>query len=75
MVKKKIIWKFRERLLLQLTLKEIKEANFEQTTGTAKIPGGKIDIIYRDYKKGNKWVTDWFGFVKKGIDLDSFVKV
>ena len=52
--------------------KEIKEANFEQTSGTSKISGGRIDTIYRDYKKGNKWVTDWFGFVKKGKNFFQF---
>ncbi|MDP6571860.1 MAG: hypothetical protein QF747_03445, partial [Patescibacteria group bacterium] len=52
--------------------KEIKEANFEQTSGTSKIHGGRIDTIYRDYKEGNKWVTDWFGFVKKGKNFFQF---
>jgi SAM-dependent methyltransferase len=52
--------------------KEIKESNFEQTIGTSKISSGRIDTIYRDYKKGNKWVTDWFGFVKKGKNFFQF---
>ena len=52
--------------------KEIKEANFEQSSETSKIPNGRIDAIYRDYKKGNKWVTDWFGFVKKGNNFFEF---
>tara|TARA_Y100000310_G_C20661970_1_gene805293 strand:+ start:440 stop:1192 length:753 start_codon:yes stop_codon:yes gene_type:complete len=52
--------------------KEIKEANFEQSSGTSKIPRGRIDAIYRDHRKGDKWITDWFGFVKRGKNFFQF---
>jgi len=52
--------------------KEIKETNFEQSCGTSKISGGKIDTVYRDYKKGNKWITEWFSFIKKGKSFFQF---
>ncbi len=52
--------------------KEIKEADFEQSTETSKTSDGRIDTIYRDYKKGEKRITDWFGFVKKGKSFFQF---
>jgi ubiquinone/menaquinone biosynthesis C-methylase UbiE len=51
---------------------EIKNSNYEQTISTSKIKNGRIDAIYRDHKKGNKWITDWFGFVKKGKNFFHF---
>jgi SAM-dependent methyltransferase len=52
--------------------KEIKESNFEQSCESFKIPGGNIDVIYRDHKQGNKWITDCLGFVKKGNGFSQF---
>ena len=52
--------------------KEIKESNFEQSCETLKIHGGRIDVVYRDYKVGNKWITYYSGFVKKGKSFSQF---
>jgi ubiquinone/menaquinone biosynthesis C-methylase UbiE len=52
--------------------KEIKESNFSQEHSQYKIPKGKIDVIFRDYKKKNKWIAEWHGFVKQGNQLSQF---
>ena len=52
--------------------KEIKESNFSQEIGTYKVPKGKMDVIFREYKKGNKWISSWKGFVKQGKKYEEF---
>lgn len=44
---------------------EIKEGNFEQEVESYKLPGGKLDVLIRSFKKGNKWVEQWLGFGKQ----------
>jgi len=46
--------------------KKIKESDYTQEHDTYKIPRGRFDVIFRDYKKGNKWISEWHGFLKKG---------
>lgn len=52
--------------------KEIKEFNFTQSCEEYKIPNGKIDIIFRDHRSNNKWVAEWYGFVKQGNKFSQF---
>jgi|TARA_B100000315_G_scaffold118812_1_gene108868 ubiquinone/menaquinone biosynthesis C-methylase UbiE len=52
--------------------KEIKESNFTQSHEEYKIPNGKIDVIFRDYKKNDKWIAEWYGFVKQGNKFSQF---
>ena len=52
--------------------KEIKESNFNQSYKQYKISNGKIDLIFHDYKKDNKWISEWHGFVKQGNKLSQF---
>lgn len=52
--------------------KEIKESNFAQSHEQYKILNGKIDVIFRDYQKNNKWVSEWYGFVKRGNTFSQF---
>lgn len=52
--------------------KEIRESNFTQEHRQYKIPNGKIDVIFRDYQKKNKWVAEWCGFVKRGNKFIQF---
>jgi SAM-dependent methyltransferase len=51
---------------------EIKENNFSQDVDTYKIPKGKLNIIFRDYKLNNKWVSEWFGFIKQKNSFSNF---
>jgi len=55
-------------------VKEIKELKNEQDHSTYKFPGGKIDLISRDYKKGSKWVAEWFGFVQEKNNYSEFTE-
>ena len=61
-------------LLLDLPnhYKEIKESNFSQEKETYKIKNGTLEVIFRDYKKNNKWVSEWFGFVKQKNNFSNF---
>ena len=52
--------------------KEIKEANFTQSHKQYKIPDGKIDVVFRDHQKRNKWIAEWYGFVKQGNKFSQF---
>jgi SAM-dependent methyltransferase len=52
--------------------KEIKESNFNQDHEKYIIPNGKIDVIFRHRKTGNKWIEEWYGFVKKGNKVSQF---
>jgi SAM-dependent methyltransferase len=48
---------------------EIKENN--NTTGkhAYKIPKGKLEVVFEDHKRGNKWVADWYGYVNGKKDF------
>lgn len=46
--------------------KEIKESNFNQTHEEYITSNEKINVIFKDYKKKDKWITEWHGFVKRG---------
>ena len=52
--------------------KEIKESNLDQEYEKYKIPNGKIDVVFRHRKNGNKWIEEWDGFVKQGNKLSQF---
>lgn len=52
--------------------KEIKETNFTQSYEKYKIPNGKMDVIFRSYKKKNKWVAEWYGLVKQKNKFTQF---
>ena len=52
--------------------KEIKESDFTQSHEEYKIPDGKIDVIFRDHKKNDKWIAEWFGFVKQRNRFSQF---
>jgi len=44
--------------------KEIKESTPPEYKKYV-IPGGTLDVVMRDYKEGNKWVSEWQGVVKQ----------
>ena len=46
--------------------KEIKESDNSQEKETYKIPKGELQLLSKDYKKGNKWVSEWYGVIKQG---------
>jgi len=53
--------------------KEIKECKNAVEIERYKISGGKMEVTFRDYKKGNKWISDWKGVVKiKGKKDEKF---
>jgi ubiquinone/menaquinone biosynthesis C-methylase UbiE len=51
---------------------EIKASNYTQDYSKYKIPGGQIDTIFRDYKKGDKWISEWVGFGRSGKKFFQF---
>jgi hypothetical protein len=53
-------------------VKEIKEENNSQTKKKYKISKGSLEIVFNDYKKGNKWVSVWNGSIKKGRSSKEF---
>jgi len=52
--------------------KEIKESNFTQSHEQYKIPDGEMVVIFRDYQKENKWISEWDGFVKQNNKFSQF---
>ena len=53
-------------------VKEIKEENNSQIKKRYKIPKGSLEIIFNDYKKGDKWISVWNGVFKKGSNSKKF---
>ncbi len=51
---------------------EVKENNFSQSYEQYNTDNKIIDVIFRDCKKGDKWATDWIGFVKDGNKFSQF---
>lgn len=51
---------------------EIREQNYSQEYQRYTLPNGHLDVIFRDYKKGNKWAAEWIGFAKEGKKFFSF---
>lgn len=52
--------------------KEIKESNFTQNHEKYRIHNGQLDVIFRDHRKKNKWISEWFGFIKQGNKFTQF---
>ena len=52
--------------------KEIKKSNNERSEETHKITGGILESICFSHKKGNKWIEEWHGTVKKGNKIYRF---
>jgi ubiquinone/menaquinone biosynthesis C-methylase UbiE len=55
--------------------KEIKEKNNSLNYESYKLPKGKVDVTFKDYKKGNKWVSEWHGFIKQGKKHSKFKEI
>jgi SAM-dependent methyltransferase len=53
-------------------IKEIKENNNSQTKKKYKISKGSLEIVFNDYKKGNKWISVWNGVFKEGSNSKKF---
>ncbi len=52
--------------------KEIKESHNERSEETHKITGGILKSICFSHKKGNKWIEEWYGTVKKSNKVYKF---
>jgi len=51
---------------------EIKELNNSQLTDHYKLPNGHMHVIFRNYKKKKKWISEWVGFVQEGKNFSQF---
>ena len=52
--------------------KEIKELNNTQEHIVKTIRGKQVDVTFRDYKKNNRWISEWHGFVRKEKQFFAF---
>jgi len=46
-------------------LKEIKEKNNLKEHESHNTPKGKLNFTFLSYKKGNKWIEEWYGVTKR----------
>ena len=53
---------------------EIKENNFTQSHERYQLRDGVLDVIFKDYKRENKWVVEWHGFVQRENSFEEFVE-
>jgi len=53
---------------------EIKELNNQQDHDTFPLPNGELDVVFRDYKKNNRWCSTWIGHAKEGDKYYDFVE-
>jgi len=51
---------------------EIKENNFSQEHKQYFFPKGTINVIFRDYKNKDKWISEWHSFVREDQKFAGF---
>ena len=57
--------------LVDTPLNKTKKFKFEALQVLHYIENGTLEVIFRDYKKKNKWISEWFGFVKQKNNFSS----